>query len=174
MTYNNKVWIKNFEGFYKINRQGIITSFVQNKQKGKILCPKHLKSGYFLINLYSGTKNEQKYLHVLMAETFIKKTNPKQRFVVFKNGIKSDVRLNNLAWATRKELTIVKQKNANKRLNAESMFNNILSKDDVLKIAHHVLNGEKSNKIAKIFQISPMAMTRLKRNKKFKKLINEK
>lgn len=174
MNYNNTKWIRNFDGLYKINRQGIITSFLRNKERGKVLRPKHLKSGYFLIALSSETRKEQKYLHILLAETFIENNEPEKIFVIHKNGIKTDNRLTNLAWATKKEMIIVKQKNANKRLNAENMFNNILSNEDVLKIATLITSGDKSNKIAKLFDISEMAMTRLKRNKKFKTLINTK
>ena len=89
--------IKNFSQ-YQVNELGDVMSF----NRGKILKPQLGSNGYLQVNLYKDGKLYSKLLHRLVAEAFI--PNPECKETVDHiNGDKTDNRVENLRWATRKE-----------------------------------------------------------------------
>lgn len=102
--------IPNFEGLYQANMNGEIRSvnhFRKNKtngyeQKGKILKFNKNQSGYYQVKLSKNGVAKTYRVNRLIALTFIE--NPLNKETVNHiNGNKTDNRVENLEWATRKE-----------------------------------------------------------------------
>ena len=75
---------------------------LRNKETGKILKSALNKNGYLYFSIINKKVKKNKYLHRLMAETFIE--NPLGKLEVNHiNGNKLDNSVNNLEWATRRE-----------------------------------------------------------------------
>jgi hypothetical protein len=98
-----EIWknIKDYEGLYQVSNLGNIKS---NKRKGTngIITKQLSKIGYYIVDLYKNSKRETKYLHRIIAETFI--SNPNNfPCINHKNGIKTDNRIDNLEWCSYSE-----------------------------------------------------------------------
>jgi hypothetical protein len=88
-----------YEG-YSVNEHGDVFSTKFNKVRK--LKQANLGDGYLQINISNNNKVKAIAVHRLVAETFI--PNPQKKIDVnHKNGIKSDNRVENLEWNTRKE-----------------------------------------------------------------------
>lgn len=86
---------------YEINRQGQVRPTI-GKRKYKIMKPHLGKYGYYTYHLQSSDGAKTRYIHRLLAQTFI--PNPDNKSDIDHiNRIKTDNRIENLRWATRKE-----------------------------------------------------------------------
>ena len=88
--------IKDFQGYFA-TQQGQIWS---NKSK-KFLQAYPTKKGYLQVALRNKNETKRKYVHRLIAQTFLYNPNPTEFTQVnHKNGIRTDNRLSNLEWVT--------------------------------------------------------------------------
>ena len=94
-----EIWkdIKGYEGFYQVSNMGRVKNI-----KGKIRKSRIIKSGYVIIDLNKNCHKKTYYVHRLVAETFIPNTENKPE-VDHINTDKTDNRVENLRWATRKD-----------------------------------------------------------------------
>jgi hypothetical protein len=107
----NEVWvtIKGYEGIYKVSNFGRILSerrFVEKKNGGsyfskeKLVKPKLINSGYYIVSLKKDLKEKKFLIHRLVAEYFVPNTN---NYCVVNH--KDEDRLNNnfcnLEWCDR-------------------------------------------------------------------------
>lgn len=93
-----KEWkrIKGFE-HYQISNEGEVRN-----EDGKILKPFKTSSGYLQVHLFKDKKRTKKYIHRLVAESFVPNIR-KLNEVNHLNGDKTDNCSWNLEWCTRKE-----------------------------------------------------------------------
>ena len=115
--------IAGYEGMYQISNLGRVKSLERqmklnlNKDKNMIKKEKILKPGktgirhnYLGVELLKKSKQKHKYIHRLVAETFI--PNPENKPCIDHiNGRKLDNRANNLRWVTYKENNNYAQQN---------------------------------------------------------------
>lgn len=101
ISVHEKKSFKQINGYknYLINENGIVV----NKLTMKILKPIENNKGYCYVTLCQDTVKKNKYIHVLVAETFIKKNNVEQQYVNHINCIKNDNKKINLEWVTHSE-----------------------------------------------------------------------
>lgn len=103
--------ISGYEGFYEINEIGIVRGIrrmiVLPNGKLREIPERVIKTrvnnrGYIDVRLSKNGITSTKFVHILLAETFI--PNPEKKpFVNHLNGIKTDIRLDNLEWSTHSE-----------------------------------------------------------------------
>jgi hypothetical protein len=93
--------IKDYEGLYQISNIGMVKSFPRKHTNGGLLKSYLLSNGYHRIVLCKNSVPKAYSVHRLVAQTFI--PNPLNLPEVnHKNGIKTDNRVENLEWCTRK------------------------------------------------------------------------
>ena len=107
-----EIWkdIKGYEGLYQVSNTGKIRSldhYASNGikdilYKGKILSPGNNSRGYLFVGLCKKNKVTHKYIHRIVAETFLNNQNNKAT-VNHIDGNKSNNNVNNLEWATYSE-----------------------------------------------------------------------
>lgn len=90
--------IKGFEGLYQISNEGQIKTVATQKLRLVALHP----SGYLFISLYKKGKTHSRFVHRLLAESFIDNPDGK-REVNHIDGDKQNNELHNLQWATTTE-----------------------------------------------------------------------
>lgn len=87
--------IKGFEGLYKIDRCGNVL----NVKKNVLLKPFNNGNGYLKVHLYKERKDNKKYVHRLVAETYI--PNPDElKEVNHKDENKANNNVENLEWCS--------------------------------------------------------------------------
>ena len=96
---DKEIWkdMKNFEGLYKINNEGLI----KNK-RNKTLKTSINHNGYVVVYLCKDNKKYAKKVHRLVAETFISKIEGKNQ-VNHIDGNKRNNNVDNLEWCTQSE-----------------------------------------------------------------------
>lgn len=88
---------------YAISNHGRIASFTDKIVDGKVLSGTSI-GGYPTLNVKPFGENKTYYIHKLVAELFIKKGGPKQKFVIHKDHKKENNAARNLKWATKEEM----------------------------------------------------------------------
>lgn len=98
--------IKDFPDYYATDNGDIYSRNLYHKTNPQCRIKKitlcRLPNGYMYVNLYKGTKQYKRYVHRLIAETFI--SNPENKPEVnHKNGNKTDNCIKNLEWVSKSE-----------------------------------------------------------------------
>lgn len=90
--FNMEEWrIINGYELYEVSNLG-------NVRRTKVLKPRLSGSGYYVVSLCINGKPKNKYIHQLVAKTFLNK--PDGFVVNHKDGVKTNNKLSNLEWIT--------------------------------------------------------------------------
>jgi hypothetical protein len=95
---------------YAVSSHGRIGSYTENILEDGKLLNGSLTTGYRSLNLHRPNSKGTIYIHREVARHFLKKTSPKQKFVIHINHNKLDNRASNLRWANQAEVASHQQK----------------------------------------------------------------
>lgn len=151
---------------YQVSNYGRIKSFAYNKEDGQILnC--FVINGFKQVQINTRKSKRKYYVHKLVAQIWIPKPSDKHNFVTHLDGNLRNNHISNLEWHTRESLTekhreITKlNKKDSKRTNV--IRNSKLTESDIRHLKSMLERGVVQSKIAKLFCISEMQVTRIKR-----------
>jgi hypothetical protein len=169
----DEVWKEiNFTDFlYEVSNYGRVRSFCQDAENGKILNPSQI-GGFKVVSLKINNKSRHYLVHKLVAEMFILKESPEQTVVIHLDWNKSNNFYSNLQWATKSE----SYKRMHKRLQEERkkkgkvVTYSKLKHDEVALIKSMLERGVKQKLIAKMFCVSEMQITRIKRGENWNEI----
>lgn len=151
---------------YEISNYGRVRSYCFDKEKGRILKPGVIR-GFKIVSMRTGGKSRTFLIHKLTAEAFVPRESEDQTVVIHLDGNKGNNYFKNLMWVTREEayrrmferyLEEYRKSNKVIRRNAK------LRPEDVKLLKSMLRRGIKQKVVAKLFAISEMQVTRIKRN----------
>ena len=130
-----------WEGYYQVSDLGNIkslkrkgvTNYGERDYAGSCVNPIKCKSGYIAVNLTKQGFRQQKHIHVAVLEAFIGE-RPYKYDACHNNGIRSDCRLENLRWDTRKNNHADKKKHGTTQRNVKKITKEIADKIKQLTI----------------------------------------
>jgi len=159
----DEVWkdIPGYEGFYMVSTLGRVKSLdrfalIKNSKKyirGKLIKPGRSSGGYLQIHLYKNRKAEHFLLHRLVLLVF-EGDPPPGCEGCHNDGVKTNCRLSNLRWDTKKNNHKDKVKHGTAGF-GELAPSAKLKNGDVLMIRHLYDNENKTqSEIAELFNVS--------------------
>ena len=151
---------------YQVSNYGRIKSFAYNKTDGKILkCS--IINGFKMVQITTNDGLSRLYVHKLAAEVWIPRPSDKHTFVTHKDGNLKNNQISNLEWHTRESLNEKHRELALRNLklsNRPKVYRNSkLKEQDIALLKSMLERGAVQSKIAKLFSISEMQVTRIKR-----------
>ena len=101
--------VAGYEGVYQVSSFGNVRSRTKSRLYFRKLRPSFLGKGYLGVTLYKNGKRKKRYVHRLVAETFI--PNPLNLSDVnHKDRVKTNNTISNLEWKTSQENTLYNKK----------------------------------------------------------------
>ena len=149
---------------YEISNYGRIKSFIASKD-GKILKCGNVR-GFITLGIKVNGKKAQYSVHKLTAIYFVNNDSKTKTVVIHKDWNKSNNYYKNLEWVT----SAFSYKRMHKKFKADlkgkgrTVTNSKLTEQDVVVLKTMLKNGIKQNVVAKLFAISEMQVSRIKRN----------
>ena len=144
---------------YLVSNYGRIKSFAYNKKEGQVLrC--FVINGFKQVQISSKKINRKFYVHKLVAQIWISKPSDKHNFVTHLDGNLKNNHISNLEWHTRETLTVRHRELGNRK---RVVRNSKLNESDIRHLKSMLERGVVQAKIAKLFRISEMQVTRIKR-----------
>ena len=155
-------YVPDCENKYMVSNYGRVKSFMYNKTEGQIMRP--CKMGNFLaLKVRSKGKMVICYIHKLFAIVFIPNNSAELTHVTHIDLNYKNNQVSNLKWVTKEKVfenVRIRNKKSNKR---RKPANTKLKESDVAILKSMILRGVTNVKIAKLFCISEMQVTRIKR-----------
>lgn len=147
---------------YAISNYGRIKSYKVHKTDGAIIKGSTLK-GYKILNIkLDNGKRTTKYVHKLVAETFIPRDNNLQDYVIHLDFDKSNNHIENLKWVTQETMFAHQKINPNYKRGAINYSK--LTETDVIRLKKKLKRGKnKLYKLAKEFGITHTQLNRIRR-----------
>jgi hypothetical protein len=87
---------------YAVSSKGRLASY-DTKIEDKYVLKTHLNGGFSMATIHVDGKSKALFTHQAMGHAFLKKNNPKAKFVLHLDYNKANNDLSNLKWATKKE-----------------------------------------------------------------------
>jgi hypothetical protein len=170
---DDEIWnkIPHTDSKYEVSNYGRVRSYCQNVVDGKVLNPSFI-GGFKVVSVKYKGHSRHFLVHKLVAEVFIPKSNKKQTVVIHLDWNKTNNHVSNLQWATK----IESYKRMHERLQEERkkkgkvVTYSKLKKDEVALIKSMLDRGVKQKLIAKMFCVSEMQITRIKRGENWSEI----
>ncbi|MDA3928800.1 MAG: NUMOD4 domain-containing protein [Prolixibacteraceae bacterium] len=155
-------YIPNSGDRYMVSNYGRVKSFVIKKEEGQIMSP--CKMGNFLaLKIVVDKRNINCYIHILVASVFIPKESEDLTHVIHIDLNYNNNQVSNLKWV-KKEQVFENVKIRNSRSSKLRKPHNTNFKErDVAQLKSMLKKGVPQVEIAKLFCISQMQVTRIKR-----------
>ena len=163
----DEIWkpISGSEDKYFISNYGRIKSYVYDKVNGKLMHYSQIK-GFYTINLRLFGMQKTYLVHKLTAAAYVPKLTDECTHVIHLDWNPKNNYYKNLEWVTR-EVSYLRVSNYLREKNKNNPVKNItyskLKAEDVKHIKSMLARGVKQNLIAKMFCISEMQVTRIKK-----------
>jgi hypothetical protein len=150
---------------YEVSNYGRVRSFCYDKSDGRIVKPGNIK-GFYNVSLRVEGKKRSYLVHKLTAEYFIPRDNEEQSVVIHLDWNKQNNHTSNLQWVTREESykRMHQLLQETRRKAGKMVTSSKLKATDVGILKGMLEKGVKQSVIAKLFCISEMQVTRIKRN----------
>jgi hypothetical protein len=164
---DDEIWriIPYADKHYEISNYGRIKSFCYDKIEGRIVKPGIIK-GFFNVSFMSNGKKKSFLVHKITAELFVDKNDETQNTVIHLDWNKSNNHYSNLEWVTKDVAykRMFKRIHDKRRNSKEKVITySKLNEDDVRRIKSMLQRKITQNVIAKLFCVSEMQITRIKR-----------
>ena len=151
---------------YHVSNYGRIKSFAYNKKEGQILKASEI-NGFKQVQLNIKKIQHKFYVHKLVAQIWISRPSDKHIFVTHLDGILKNNHISNLEWHTKETLVEKHREYAKLRPRTSNgqrvVRNSKLTESDIMLLKSMLERGVVQAKIAKLFCISEMQVTRIKR-----------
>jgi hypothetical protein len=171
---NDEEWkqIASADKKYLVSSYGRIKSFCYDKENGKILRP-GLTKGFQTVTFIANNKKKTKLVHKLVAIAFVPRPSEKHVIATHLDWNKSNNHYSNLKWLTREDSykrILPRLQEINRIKNKGLVRNSKLKPEDVKMLKKMLSKGVKQKVIAKLFSVSEMQVTRIKRGDKWAKI----
>ncbi len=155
---NEKYWVSNY---------GRVKSFLVNKKDGALLKYAVVKNFRFVNLTTAKGKHKTTFVHKLVASVWLEKPSEKYTIVTHLDRNLKNNHVSNLQWLTPEEAgkrngEFFKKIFTGKKLPGERHHTK-LKEQDVVQLKKMLQKGIPQSKIAKLFCISEMQVTRIKR-----------
>jgi hypothetical protein len=175
-----EIWkdIDGYEYMYQVSNLGNIRSLDRYLEtsngkcvfkRGQLIKKCNHTGGYHLVMLHNNGITKNKFVHRLVAESFLDNKSGK-RCVNHLNGNKKDNRVSNLEWVSHKENSIHAFKN-DLNVSGSRHPNSVLVEDDVKKIRIMLDMSLSESKIASYFNVNRVTINRIRNKTSWKKVI---
>jgi len=150
---------------YEVSNYGRIKSYVYDKNNGRVVRPGNIR-GFLSVSFRTNGKTKSHLVHKITAEMFVDKTAKGQDTVIHLDWNKQNNYYKNLEWVAKTEAykRMFKRIQENRRKSGKKIVTSSKLKPDDIRLLKSMLKrGVKQNVIAKLFSISEMQVTRIKR-----------
>jgi len=164
---DDEVWLEvpDSNNRYHVSNYGRVKSFSYKKDGQIMKCPEI--KGFKYVKLKINKKAYSFYVHKLVAEIWLPKPSELHTYVTHLDGNIKNNHNSNLKWMTKDELTIQhRELNKNKTkptFRKKTITNSKLKEKDIVLIKTMLQRGVNQQIIAKMFCISGMQVSRIKR-----------
>ena len=163
---DDEIWkeVTGSEGRYMISNYGRVKSFVYNNSNGKIMKFSHIRN-FLTINIKIGEIKKTHLVHKLTAEAFVNKPSPDNNIVIHLDWNPKNNYYKNLEWVSRETSSkrIAEYLREQRKNGPKIVTYSKLKPEDIKLLKSMLQRGVKQNLIAKMFRISEMQVTRIKR-----------
>jgi predicted DNA binding CopG/RHH family protein len=154
---------------YALSSSGRVASYYDNVHADGKLLNGSVTTGYKTLNLHRPGNKGTLYLHREIARMFVKKTSPKNKYVIHLNHNKTDNTSKNLKWVSLEEMIEHQQnspaKRAYKKIQASRSVGLKLTVNQVKSIKKTLSSRNRQltiKKLADKFGVSEMTLYRIK------------
>jgi predicted DNA binding CopG/RHH family protein len=154
---------------YALSSSGRVASYYDNVHADGKLLNGSVTTGYKTLNLHRPGNKGTLYLHREIARMFVKKTSPKNKYVIHLNHNKTDNASKNLKWVSLEEMIEHQQnspaKRAYKKIQASRSVGLKLTVNQVKSIKKTLSSRNRQltiKKLADKFGVSEMTLYRIK------------